>query len=632
MHPTLVLSSVVALLCATHPQNAPGKVAGRKAVPKSDLAPRTAAPLEGRGRIVHALNRLGFGPRPGEVDRIAAEGLDRWMDRQLDPNGIDDSAVEAILAPFTLARESSTAFGEREAAVRKGNAAALRRASQRREAEGKPGANGPGDAMQSGPTVEERERVAEAQQARREIAEAGRQMVVEKFIRAVSSERQLQEVLVDFWSNHFNIDIAKTRSIKVADEYSVIRPHVLGKFRDLLGASAKSPAMLVYLDNFQSVAESSAMNTPTAARALPQNLAALRRLAGRGLPAPKAMLARVETLAMETGASPESVFDRLRQQAIAPNAPKRGLNENYARELLELHTVGVDGGYTQKDVQELARCLTGWTVDGGRYSGGFQFAARLHDNGPKQVMGLDIPAGGGIKDGELVLDMLARHPSTARHISRKLCMRLVSDDPPQTLVDRCAATWDITDGDLRAVVATIVRSPEFATAATARAKIKSPFEFAVSAVRALGATVSPTSRSTLAYGNQGARGGNSNTLEGRVAQLGQPLFRYAFPTGWPEESTKWVSSGALIARINFALALAGGKVEDVVLSGYATRICEGKQGSALIDALADGVIGLPVAGSTKSTLLREATAGPSGTDATARLVALVLSSPEFQRR
>ncbi|MFY7951577.1 MAG: DUF1800 domain-containing protein, partial [Armatimonadaceae bacterium] len=422
----------------------------------------------------------------------------------------------------------------------------------------------------------ERRDLESSQVARRELIEASRQFVTEKFVRAVESERQLQEVLVDFWSNHFNIDMSKTRSVKIADEHEVVRSRSMGKFVDLLKASARSPAMLLYLDNFQSVADAPKFESGALEpRQMPSNWEGLRRLARRGFTGAVQLTERIETLSKESNTSPDVLYERFIRSMGAGNRDRRGLNENYARELLELHTLGVDGGYTQKDVQEVARSLTGWTVSGGRYGGEFSFNSRLHDNGTKVVLGKSIPAGGGIRDGEMVLEILANHPSTMRHVSRKLCVRFVSDNPPAALVERCVQTWRRTDGDIREVVRTIAFSPEFLSRASFRTKIKSPFEYAVSSVRALGGTVLERFGTGLGV-RPTNNAGSPTSLEGQVNLMGQPLFRYAFPTGWPEDSSKWVSSGALISRINFALSLTSGQLRDVILAGKATDLGEGK--------------------------------------------------------
>ena len=307
---------------------------------------------------------------------------------------------------------------------------------------------------------------------------------------------------------------------------------------------------------------------------------------------------------------------------------------------MELHTLGVDGGYTQKDVQEVARCLTGWGIDG--ETGRFRFYPRRHDDGEKIVLGHPIPAGGGEGDGELVLDILASHPATARFVSRQLCERFVSDNPPAPLVERCAAAWARTNGDLREVVRTIVTSPEFFSRAAYRQKIKSPFEYAVSAVRALGGVIDPSAgsdRQEIALGmigekrRAGARFGQM--LPGQVALLGEPLFQCQPPTGYGEDSRKWVSSGALIARLNFTIGLSGGRIPGVDLSN--SPLLTGGESAApvLVGQLTSQILHGEVAPSTRATLLRQAEdASDGGSDITAakRLTALTLGSPEFQRR
>jgi uncharacterized protein (DUF1800 family) len=308
-----------------------------------------------------------------------------------------------------------------------------------------------------------------------------------KILRAVYSERQLEEVLTDFWMNHFNVFAGKVEDFVLVSEMEreTVRPYVFGRFRDMLGAVARSPAMLVFLDNYLNGA-------PT------------------GKP------------------------------------PKIGLNENYARELLELHTLGVDGGYTQADVKEVARCFTGWTVKKIHEDPVFLFDDKRHDHGAKVVLGHRLPAGRGMDDGDAVLDIVARHPSTARFIATKLARRFVSDTPPKTLVDRAAKTFLQTDGDLRAVVQTIVTSPEFFSPAAMRAKIKSPFEFVVSALRATNANIIDPA-----------------PLVGTLAQLGEPLYFCLPPTGYPDRADAWMNTGVLFSRMNLATSLASNKLGGV---------------------------------------------------------------------
>ncbi len=316
-------------------------------------------------------------------------------------------------------------------------------------------------------------------------------MQIAKVARAVVSERQLEEVMVDFWDNHFTVFAGKgpERYFIAAYEREAIRPHALGKFRDLLGAVAKSPAMLFYLDNWQSAVEEGRPRTEDRG----SSIRGRRRTRNRAISgAPRA----------------------------ARNRP-RGLNENYARELLELHTLGVDGGYTQKDIIEVARAFTGWTLEQPRRSGGFVFRPAMHDAGEKTVLGQSLKAGRGMEDGEQVLDIVAATSDRLPDPSHQARPPLVSDDPPATLVDRAAETFTRTGGDIREVVRTIVTSQEFFAPRAYRAKVKSPFELVVSALRAMNATPDMTPRSAQV-----------------VARLGQPLFRHQAPNGWPERATR----------------------------------------------------------------------------------------------
>jgi uncharacterized protein (DUF1800 family) len=341
----------------------------------------------------------------------------------------------------------------------------------------------------------------------------GRQVIDDieqaKLLRAVYSERQLEEVLVDFWFNHFNVFAGKGATRNYVGEYEreAIRPYVLGNFRDMLGATAKSPAMLFYLDNWLSSSENSE-----------RGMGQMRRRNGQA---------------------------RANNNAQPPQQRRStGINENYARELLELHTLGVDGGYTQQDIVNVARAFTGWTMQP-RQGTGFTFAANRHDRGDKVVLGQTIKSG-GVDEGERVLDIVAAHPSTARHIARKLAMRFVSDNPPAALVDRAAARFTATRGDLREVVKLIVMSPEFSAADAHRAKVKTPLEFVASAVRATGADVR-----------------TAQPLARTLRDMGMPLYFCQPPTGYDETATTWVSAGALVSRMNFAVDLSKNAVRGV---------------------------------------------------------------------
>jgi len=393
-----------------------------------------------------------------------------------------------------------------------------------------------------------------------------------KVYRALYSNRQLEEVLVDFWFNHFNVFENKNvapqppnavRTLLASYERDAIRPHVLGKFKDLLLATARHPAMLYYLDNWESIA-------PNA-------------------------LDSFQVGPFATGPNLAQQFSR---QA-------HGLNENYGREVMELHTLGVDGGYTQADVIAVARCFTGWTIRQPTTKPEFVFAGFMHDTGEKMVLGHTIAAGGGEQDGLQAIDILARHPSTAKFISRKLAERFVADDPPQSLVDRMAQTFTRTDGDLRAVLQTMFTSPEFFSEGAWEAKVKSPFEMVVSAVRAMGGEAS-----------------DAFTLVQKIADLGEPLYDKLEPTGYPETGEGWLSTANLLGRVNFATALASGQISGVKVDGWRA---DGKDAAAI----ARDVLSRPASDQTLEALAK----GLEGKEPTARMVAsLVLSSPDFQRR
>jgi uncharacterized protein (DUF1800 family) len=561
----LAAASVLALL-------SPAFASGKKIKPINPSAnpPQYAAfskLLPPDQRAQHALERLTFGPRPGDLDQIRQIGVDKWLNLQLHP---DDVPENPALAP-RLAELESINMSPRElylhypppqmiAAVARGRASlpddpALRQVvvhladrylQKHPETENaQPGtavsddsdlepriklsdiltpaqietlrAGKPDDKKQvlesipSGKRVdfvwalrpEQRRQlftVAPVALRRELMLSLNPQNVVAsdlseaKLLRAIYSNHQLEELLVDFWYNHFNVFLNKggDRFLAPAFEREAIRPHVFGKFYDLLLATAQSPAMLFYLDNWLSVA-------PNADTANQKN--------------------------------------------------KRGLNENYGRELLELHTLGVDGGYTQKDVIEVARCFTGWTIANPRKGGGFEYNDKVHDRGQKIVLGHVIPAGGGMKDGVEVLKILAHHPSTAHFISLQLARRFVADDPPPSLVIRMAQAFKKSDGDLRQLMQTMLSSPEFWSQGAYRAKIKTPFELVGSAARAANAAV----ESAFVLGNE-------------LQKLGEPLYRKMEPTGYSNLNAEWISTSALLERMNFAIALAHNRMPGVTVA------------------------------------------------------------------
>ncbi|MDQ2667673.1 MAG: DUF1800 domain-containing protein [Gemmatimonadota bacterium] len=523
--------------------------AARTTSPATAHAPLVVvAPTEPREQtadqqVQQVLNRLGFGPRPGDVAKVRAMGVDQWIGLQLAPDRIDDGAADRIVASYEVlgkpTSELVSMYGRGQAAIRK------QQKSQAQSGDSSSKRDLRAQLLEGDPAL--REQLRQNQRILGDVQSA-------KLARAVVSDRQLDEVMVDFWENHFNIFAGKgvDRIFIPAFDRDVIRPNALGKFRDLLGAVAKSPAMLFYLDQWQSAADS-AHPTLVAAR---NARGGARRAPAAGLTmndldrfAPNAQLtpAQRKRLAAMT---PGQRMQVVQQRAQAGARAKRGLNENYARELMELHTLGVDGGYTQKDIIEVARALTGWTMNP-RGAAEFVFRPEMHDAGQKVVLGHVIPAGGGVEDGEAVLDIVARNPATAHFIARKLATRFVSDTPSPALVERAAQMFLKTDGDIREVVRTIVTSPEFFSRLAYRSKVKSPFELVASALRAIDAQPDTTMRSAQ-----------------MVGFLGAPIFGHQAPNGWPETGESWMNSGAILNRINFGLGLAAGRFPGATLAHW----------------------------------------------------------------
>jgi uncharacterized protein (DUF1800 family) len=532
--------------------------------------PGAAAPADNKAddktadkSIVHVLNRIAFGPRPADIERVRAIGIDRYIDEQLHPERVADAGMAQRLSGLPSIGMSSREIA-REYELPQLEARRERKQNAQADQLGAPPKPDPLQQKANGVVVE--------------LAE-------QKVLRAIYSERQLQEVLADFWFNHFNVDARKGRDRFLLTEYEreTIRPRVFGKFRDLLEATAKSPAMLFYLDNWLSAAE--VQPGTEVGRSVGQPPSPFPPRLARGPFGGR--LAPGTEVGRRFGRPPS-------QTPGAPQGKKapRGLNENYGRELMELHTLGVDGGYTQKDVTEVARAFTGWTIENPRLGGGFTFNPRLHDTGQKVVLGHVIKAGGGQSDGEQVLDILAKEPATARFIATKLARRFVSDTPPPALVDRAAARFRATDGDQRDVMRTILTSPEFLAPEARRAKVKTPFEFVVSAARAAGADVQ-----------------EALPLVRQLQQLGMPLYQCQPPTGFKDTADAWVNTGALVNRMNFALALAGNRLRGVSVASLPT---------------ADQILAGDLSETTRATIAK-------ATDAP-QVAALTLGSPEFQRR
>ena len=512
------------------------------------MQPRELLPDE---QVQQVLNRLTFGARPGDAERVRAMGVDNWIDRQLHPERIDDARADSLMTHYPVFAMKTPDIIHDYNVVQQLQRQV--RADVKDTSENKAQAR--------------REILANNPQLA-QIARQAQQMVGEvqsaKLARAVVSDRQLDEVMTDFWENHFSVFAGKGQVRLFLTDYddAVIRPRALGKFRDLLGAVAKSPAMLFFLDNWQSAADSA---HPT-----------LIPRAVRPGQIPPALRRRLDD------ATPEQ---RARIMAQVKAQADRGLNENYARELMELHTLGVDGGYTQKDVQEVARALTGWTFN--RQNGDFVFNPRIHDAGEKTILGHKFPAGHGEDEGERVLDILAAAPQTAHFITTKLARHFVSDDPPKTLVDRCANTFQSTQGDIRETLRCIITSPEFFSRMAYRSKVKTPFEVVASGLRALDAQPDTTPRTAQL-----------------VARLGEPIFGHQTPEGWPDRGDAWMNTGAILNRINFGISIAAGQVPGA-------RIANVPQLAALrplpraqqVDSVVKLMLGGQVAPETRQVLL-----------------------------
>lgn len=567
-------------------------------------------------QIQQVLNRLGFGARPGDVERVKAMGLDKYIDLQLHPEKIDDSATEAKLQNLETLRMSTAELYEkypqpgqllrqlqkrndlpadlaaaRDNRVKGGANANQPKAGDSMSVEMPANQNAPANAAANPDSSGNPMNNAEYRRAVYEYFKENNlrppqfltgELQMSRILRAVYSERQLQEVLADFWTNHFNVFAGKgaDRWLLTSFDRDTIRPHTMGKFYDLLKATAESPAMLFYLDNFQSVSPN----------AQPPQQRPLQR--------------QIKNVYLMSN-NPADERPQQQQQ-------RRGINENYARELMELHTLGVDGGYTQKDVQEVARCFTGWTIfaprgagaaaaqitgaGGGRRAemlrenaGKFYFNARVHDDGEKTVLGHKIPAGGGVNDALMVLDILAHHPATAKFIATKLVRHFVSDNPPQSLVDRVAQTFTKSDGDIREMLKTIFFSPEFNSTEAYRAKIKRPFELAISAVRTLGADTN---------GGPG--------FHQWIARMGQPLYGFQTPNGYSDVAEDWVNTGALLERMNFALALVSNRIPGTRVN-LAQFVGDDKSMTKekLLDRFVTLFVGGEISPKTRETLLNQ---------------------------
>lgn len=590
---------------------------------------------------MHVLNRLGFGARSGDVEKVKAVGLQKYIDQQLNPASINDLVADAKVKNLDV-------FGMTTAELfaKYPNPGALLQQLEgrnRNQPNAQNNAQNP-DQMTQDEQRERRRKIAELYQKYdlKPAAQILPQIVANRVLRAVYSERQLQEVMVDFWQNHFNVFAGKAavRWYIPSYERDVLRKNALGNFKDLVVGTAQHPAMLFYLDNFESISPNAQMPG--------QNRNARRPFAG--------LLGN-------------------NQQQLQQQRQRRGINENYARELMELHTLGVDGGYSQKDIIEVAKCFTGWTIADPRgyrraaaatiqgtedrrvnrlqrlqgvpddvESGEFYFNSRWHEGGAKNVLGQKVDEG-GVKDGLKVIDMLVAHPSTAKFIARKLAVKFVSDTPSEKLVERVADAFQKSKGDIKTTLRALFSDKEFFAAENYRAKIKSPFELAVSSIRALGADTNA-----------------SPAMVAMLNKLGEVPYAYQAPTGYPDTAEDWVNTGALLERLNFAVAIASNRIPGTRVD---LKQFESKDKSQILDKSITALLDGEISAATKSTLLKqieqplpEVKSGndladddmevpnmrdgqrnrqarllnPSGNPEVFKVVSLVLGTPEFQRQ
>jgi uncharacterized protein (DUF1800 family) len=566
-------------------------------------------------RVAHVLSRLTFGARPGDFEKVKAMGVDAFINQQLDPDSIDNSGVIPRLRRLPTLNMATPVIIEQYTPPKPAanpspapaKTAAVMNATEKPSVQNAPQltANPSMSAMSNEMKADVKKEDADKMPALQPGPPASPkptpppknpQMVVTelqraKLLRAVYSDRQLYELMVDFWENHFSIFANKDddRYLLTGFDRETIRPFALARFRDLLGATAHSPAMLFYLDNWRS-------SVP------------------RPYPAKEGKPAGVDG----------------------------GLNENYARELMELHTLGVDGGYTQKDVQEIARCFSGWTIQKPNEQGLFLYRPGLHDDGDKVVLGHKILSGGGIADGERVLDILATHPATARFIATKLARRFISDEPPASVIERAAGVFLKSDGSIRETLRAIITSPEFFSPSSYRAKVRSPFEYVAAALRVTSAETD----------------GDRPVLD-FIGRMGQPLFGRITPDGYADRAEQWLSSGAMVARLNFAASLAMNRMRGttVEFSKLLSDVDKSNKDAAAArltlltthDELSDSTRAAIKTSTTEALLIKPAPPQtnvatsfaangppppplPQITGYVPEMIALLIGSPEFQRR
>lgn len=630
-------------------------------------------PLTEEQKILHVLNRLGFGARPGDVEKVKAVGTQKYIEQQLNPSAISDGATEAKLKRFEILNmQTADIFAKypNPGALLRNLEGTRRNAQNQANNNQTPNATDAAE-MTDAERRERQEKLREYYQKYdlRPAQQIMQQQISSRIIRAAYSERQLQEVMTDFWANHFNVFSGKAavRWYIPSYERDVIRPNALGNFKDLVVGTAKHPAMLFYLDNFQSVSPNAQMNNnrgngvlQRAVRNGQLNERQRERLRERGL----------------TDQQIDQRFERAKQMMNNAQRNQRGINENYARELMELHTLGVDGGYTQKDIVEVAKAFTGWTIADPRgyrkaaaddikgnenqainrlqrmagvpediESGEFYFNQNWHEKGDKFVLGQKINEG-GMKDGLKVIDVLVAHPSTAKFIARKLAVKFVSDNPSQELVNRVARAFQDSKGDIKTTLRALFNDKEFFAPENYRAKIKTPFELAISAIRAIGADTN-----------------SSPALIALLNKMGELPYGYQAPTGYGDTAEDWVNTGALLERMNFAVALASNRIPQTRAD---LKKFEAKTKSEILDKAIAAILDGEISANTKTTLLKQleqplvepkiadvkdemtddamiAGGGrrggqqarllqPSGNADVFKVVGLILGSPEFQRQ
>ncbi len=676
IHKLTTMAAIFAMLAPALILRADTRVAGK--------------PLTDEQKIMHVLNRLGFGARPGDIAKVKAVGLQKYIDQQLNPDAISDSVAEGKvknLDVFGMSTAELFAKYPNPGALlrqleggKKVQANAQNQKKQETPADGTmPPADQDANALTQAEQRERREKITALYKEYdlKPAAQIVPQIVANRVLRSVYSERQLQEVMVDFWQNHFNVYAGKAavRWYIPSYERDVLRKNALGNFKDLLVGTAQHPAMLFFLDNFESVSPNAQM---------PGNGANTQRLQqmmknGGQLP-PRAR----ERMKQQYGITDAQLDQRLKDmktnQGAAQQRQKRGINENYARELMELHTLGVDGGYAQKDIIEVAKCFTGWTIADPRGyrraaaatikgtedrrmdraqkllgvpddvdSGEFFFNQRWHETGTKTVLGQKIDEG-GIKDGLKVIDILVDSAATAKFIARKLAVKFVSDNPSEALVGRVADAFHKSKGDIKTTLRALFSDKEFFAPENYRAKIKSPFELAVSSIRTLGADTNA-----------------SGAMIAMLNKLGEVPYGYQAPTGYPDTAEDWVNTGALLERLNFAVAIASNRIPGTRVD---LKSFESTDKAQILDRSINAILDGDISSGTRAMLLKQiekplpevktakelgdadmempnmragAPQGgrqnrqarllnPSGNPEVFKVVSLVLGTPEFQRQ